>query len=51
MTAKEKERIERHKVKRFVSGAKYRRIYLDHEINGRINRVKYKDGEKRYDVC
>ena len=51
MTAKEKERIERHKVERFVSGAKCRRIYLDHEMDGRIDRVRCEDGEERCDVC
>ncbi len=51
MTAKEKERIERQKVERFMSGAKCRRIYLDQEMDGRIDRVRCEDKEERCDVC
>jgi hypothetical protein len=51
MTGKEKERIKQQKVERFVSGAKCRRIYLDQEMDGRIDRVRCEDGEERCDVC
>ncbi|KAH7418918.1 hypothetical protein BKA64DRAFT_763810 [Cadophora sp. MPI-SDFR-AT-0126] len=51
MTAKEKEKIERQKVERFISSAKYRRIYLDQEMDGRIDRVKCEDEEERCDMC
>jgi len=51
MTAKEKQRIEQQKVERFVSGARCRRIYLDHEMDGRIDRVRCEDAEERCDVC
>lgn len=51
MTAKEKGRIERQKVERFVSGAKCRRIYLDHEMDGRIDRVRCEGEEEHCDVC
>jgi hypothetical protein len=51
MTAKEKQRIEQQKVKRFVSRAACRRVYLDREMDGRIDRVRYEDEEERCDVC
>ncbi|KAG4426959.1 hypothetical protein IFR05_017558, partial [Cadophora sp. M221] len=51
ITAKEKERIERQKVERFMSGARCRRIYLDQEMDGRIDRVRCEDEEERCDVC
>lgn len=41
---------QRH-VERFVSGAKCRRIYLDHEMDGRIDRVRCEGEEERSDVC
>ena len=46
MTTKEKQRIEQQKVKRFASGAACRRVYLDREIDRRIDRVRYKDEEE-----
>ena len=51
MTAKEKQRIEQQKVERFVSGAACRRVYLDREMDGRVDRARYKDEEERCDVC
>jgi hypothetical protein len=51
MTAKEKVRIERQKVERFVSGARCRRIYLDQEMDGRVDRVRCEDGGERCNVC
>ncbi len=50
ITAKEKQRIEQQKVERFVSSTAYRRVYLDREINRRIDRVRYKDEEERYNI-
>jgi RecQ family ATP-dependent DNA helicase len=51
MTTKEKQRIEQQKVERFVSGAACRRIYLDREMDGRVDRVRCEDEEERCDVC
>lgn len=50
VTAKEKQRIEQQKVERFASGAACRRVYLDHKMDGRIERVMCEDGEGRCDV-
>jgi hypothetical protein len=44
ITAKEKKRIEQQKVERFVSRAACRRVHLDREIDGRIDRVRCEDG-------
>jgi len=51
MTAKEQQRIEQQKVERFVSGAACRRVYLDREMDGRMDRVRCADEEERCDVC
>src|SRR6266536_1240365 len=51
MTVKEKEKIKRQKVKRFISSAKCRWIYLDQEIDRRIDRVRCEDEEEHCDVC
>ncbi|KAK5279583.1 ATP-dependent DNA helicase sgs1, partial [Exophiala xenobiotica] len=51
MSRKEKERVERHKVDHFISGSRCRRIYLDQEMDGRVDRVGCEDGEERCDVC
>ena len=51
MTAQEKQRIAQQKVERFVSGAACRRVYLDQEMDGRIDRVRCVDEEERCDVC
>jgi len=51
MTAKEKQRIEQQKVERFASGAVCRRVYLDREMDGRMDRVRCEDEEERCDVC
>lgn len=34
-----------------MSGAACRRIYLDQEIDGRVDRVRCEDKEERCDVC
>lgn len=51
MTAREQQRIEQQKVERFVSGGRCRRIYLDREMDGRMDRSRCEDGEERCDVC
>jgi hypothetical protein len=51
MTAKEKRQIEQQRTERFMSGAKCRRVYLDQEMDGRIDRVRCEDEEERCDVC
>jgi len=51
MTAKEKQRIEQQKVERFMSGAACRRVYLDREMDGRMDRVRCEDEEERCDMC
>jgi hypothetical protein len=51
MTAKEKQRIEQQKVERFLSGAACRRIYLDQEMDGRVDRIRCEEEEERCDVC
>jgi RecQ family ATP-dependent DNA helicase len=51
LTKKEKEWVESQKVERFISGARCRRIYLDQEMDGRLDRTGCEDGEERCDVC
>ena len=34
-----------------MSGAKFRRVYLDHGMDGRIDRVRCEQGEERCDLC
>jgi hypothetical protein len=51
MTAKEKQRIEQQKVKRFISGAGCRRVYLDQEMDGRIDQIRCEDKEEHCDIC
>ena len=46
-----KEQLEREKVDRFISGAQCRRIHLDQEMDGRVDRVRCEDGEEQCDVC
>jgi superfamily II DNA helicase RecQ len=43
--------LEREKVNQFISGERCRRICLDQEMDGRIDRVRCEDGEERCDVC
>jgi hypothetical protein len=38
-------------VNQFISGEQCRRIYLDQEMDGRVDRVRCEDGEERCDVC
>ena len=51
LTETEKKRVEMQKVERFISGARCRRIYLDQEMDGRLDRVRCEEGEERCDVC
>jgi superfamily II DNA helicase RecQ len=51
MTADDKKRIERGKVDKFISGSQCRRIHLDQEMDGRVDRVGCEDGEEKCDVC
>jgi RecQ family ATP-dependent DNA helicase len=51
LSEKEKGWAEQRKVDRFISGTKCRRIYLDQEMDGRLDRVRCEDGEERCDVC
>jgi superfamily II DNA helicase RecQ len=43
--------LDREKVNQFISGERCRRIYLDQEMDGRVDRVRCEDGEERCDVC
>jgi RecQ family ATP-dependent DNA helicase len=47
----DKKEMEREKVNQFISGERCRRICLDQEMDGRIDRVRCEDGEERCDVC
>jgi hypothetical protein len=47
----DRKRVGRQKVERFISRDKCRRIFLDQEIDGRIDRIRYKNGEERCDIC
>jgi superfamily II DNA helicase RecQ len=47
----DKKEMEREKVDQFISGEYCRRICLDQEMDGRIDRVRCEDGEERCDVC
>jgi hypothetical protein len=51
ITEADKKRVEREKVDRFISGAQCRRIDLDREMDGRVDRVGCEEGEERCDVC
>jgi superfamily II DNA helicase RecQ len=51
ITIANKEQLEREKVDRFISGEKCRRIHLDQELDGRLDRVQCEDGEEKCDVC
>ena len=51
ITETDKRRVEREKVDRFISGAQCRRIDLDQEMDGRMDRIRCEEGEERCDVC
>jgi hypothetical protein len=49
-TEKEIKWAEQQKVDRLISRVRCRRIFLDQEIDGRIDRVRYEEGEERCDI-
>ena len=51
ITDADRKRVEREKVDQFISGAQCRRIDLDRELDGRMNRRRCEEGEERCDVC
>jgi hypothetical protein len=51
ITDTDKKRVEREKIDRFISGAQCRRINLDQEMDGWVDRIRCKEGEERCDVC
>jgi superfamily II DNA helicase RecQ len=51
ITDDDRARVKRLKVERFISGASCRRVHLDHELDGRADRVRCEDGEVACDVC
>ena len=50
LTKKEKEHAELEKVKRFISRAQYWQIYLDQEMDRRLDQTGYKDSKEQYNV-
>jgi RecQ family ATP-dependent DNA helicase len=51
ITEADKKRADQEKVDRFISGAQCRRIDLDREMDGRVDRLRCEDGEERCDIC
>jgi len=51
ISSMDKAQIEQEKVDRFISGMKCRRIHLDQEMDGRLDRIRCEEGEERCDVC
>jgi superfamily II DNA helicase RecQ len=47
----EERQVEWDKVERFLSGEKCRRIYLDQEMDGRVDRERCEEGEEQCDCC
>jgi hypothetical protein len=43
--------MEMERMERFISGTKCRRIHLDQQMDGRINRDRCEAGEERCDIC
>lgn len=50
-TKEGKRRIEMERMERFISGSKCRRIHLDQQMDGRMDRIRCEAGEERCDVC
>lgn len=48
---KAEKQIEWEKCEQFISGERCRRIYLDQEMDGRLDRSRCEEGEIRCDVC
>jgi hypothetical protein len=51
ITKADKKRVDQEKVDWFISKAHCRRIDLDGEMDGRVDRVRCKEGEERCDIC
>jgi hypothetical protein len=51
ITEADKKQVKQEKVNRFISRAQCRRIDLDQEMDGRVNRGGCEEGEERCDVC
>jgi len=51
ITEADRAQAKRLKVEQFISGASCRRVHLDHELDGRTDRVRCEAGEVRCDVC
>jgi hypothetical protein len=51
MSSAEAKEVEWDKMERFLSGSACRRMFLDAEMDGREDRVRCEEGEKRCDVC
>jgi superfamily II DNA helicase RecQ len=47
----DRKRVEQEKVDRFISGAQCRRVGLDREMDGRVDRVRCEEGEERCNIC
>ncbi|KAG9241062.1 P-loop containing nucleoside triphosphate hydrolase protein, partial [Calycina marina] len=47
----QRRKIEIQKVNRLISGARCRRIYLDEELDGRIDRLRCEEGDEVCDIC
>jgi Superfamily II DNA helicase len=47
----DKKRVEQDKVDRFISSEQCRRVDLDGEMDGRVDRIRCEEGEERCDIC
>jgi hypothetical protein len=51
ITEADKKRVDQDKVDRFISGVQCRRVDLDGEMDGRVDRIRCEEGEERCDIC
>ena len=51
ITEADRKRVDQDKVDRFISGAQCRRVDLDREMDGRVDRARCEEGEERCDIC
>jgi superfamily II DNA helicase RecQ len=51
ITDEDRDRVQRFKAERFVSGISCRRVWLDQELDGRTDRTGCEQGEEKCDVC
>ena len=51
ITEADRKRVDREKVDQFISSAQCRRVDLDREMDGRVDRTRCEEGEERCDVC